>query len=62
MFDPAFRVRIVFRPKSDKFVQVMRPEDRPISRKVVEIVHNNGDEKIYDLEWFNFKCYKSLPN
>jgi len=36
----------------------MRPENRPISRQVIKIIHDNGDEKIDDL--FLARCNKKF--
>lgn len=49
MFDAPLGVGIVLGPQANKFVQVVRPENRPVSRQVVKVVHNNGDEEVDDL-------------
>lgn len=49
MFNAPLGIGIVFGPQPNKLVQVMRPENRPISRQVVKVVHDNGDEEIDDL-------------
>lgn len=49
MLNSSFRVGIVFGPQSNKLIQVMRSEDRPVSRQVVKVVHDNGDEEVDDL-------------
>lgn len=49
MFNATLGIGIVLGPQANKLVQVVRPENRPISRQVVEVVHDNGDEEIDDL-------------
>lgn len=49
VLDTTLRVGIVLGPETDKFVQVMGAEDRPISRQVIEIVHDHSDEEIDNL-------------
>lgn len=49
MFNTSLCVGIVFGPQANKLVQVVWPENWPISRQVVEVVHDNSDKKIDDL-------------
>lgn len=49
MFNSPLGVGIVLGPQANKLVQVVWPENRPISRQVVEIVHDNGNEEVDDL-------------
>lgn len=49
MFNAPLGIGIILGPEANKLVQVMRPENRPISRQVVEVVHDNGDKEIDDL-------------
>lgn len=46
VMDLAGRVRIVFRPDANELVQVVSTQDRRVSRKVIEIVHDDGDEEV----------------
>lgn len=46
MLDPSFGIWIVFGPKSHEFFQMVRSKNRPISCEVVEVVHDDSDEKI----------------
>lgn len=43
------RFRIVLGPEPDEFVEMMRPENGPVARQVIEIVHDDSDEQIDDL-------------
>lgn len=44
VLDTTFRVGIVLGPQTNKLVQMVRTQDRPIPRQVIEIVHNYSDE------------------
>lgn len=37
-------VRIVFSPDAHKFIEMMRAQNTRITRQIVEIIHNNGNE------------------
>lgn len=50
MLDTTSGVRIIFAPKTDEFVKMMRAQDRPIARKVIEIIHDDGDKQIDNLK------------
>lgn len=49
MFDTSSSVGIVFTPKTDKFVQMMRAQNGPIAREIIKIIHNNGHKQIDNL-------------
>ena len=49
VFDPAFGVRVVLAPQAHELVQMMRSQNRPIARQIIEIVHNDGHEQIDNL-------------
>ena len=42
--------RIIVGPHACKLFQMMRAQDGPILREVVEILHDDGDEKVEDQE------------
>jgi len=42
--------RVVLRPHADVFVQVVRPQDGGVSRQVLKVVHDDGDEQVQHLE------------
>jgi len=44
--DLAGGVRIVFGPDPHELVEMMRAQDRRVSREVIEVVHDDGDEEI----------------
>lgn len=41
---------VIFRPYSFEFVQVVRPQNRPVPRQIVKIVHDDSHEEVDDLE------------
>ena len=43
-------IRIIFRPKDNKFSQVMGAKNGPIPGKVIKVVHDDGNEKVEDKE------------
>ena len=43
------RFRIVFGPETNELIEMMRPENRPIPREIIEIVHDDSNEQIDDL-------------
>ena len=43
------RFGIVFGPETNELVEMMRPENRPIAREIIEIVHDDSNEQIDDL-------------
>lgn len=53
MLYPALGVRIVLAPKANKLIQVVRAQDGPISRQIVEVVHDDSDEQIENEEGAN---------
>lgn len=42
--------RIVFSPHTDEFVQVVRTQDRRVSRQVFEIIHDHSYEQVQHLQ------------
>jgi hypothetical protein len=48
MFDATFSVGIVLGPETYELLQMMRTEDTPVSRQVIEVVHDDGDEQVDD--------------
>ena len=46
MLDVAFCVWVILRPQVDELREMVRPEDGPVPREVVEVVHNDGDKQI----------------
>ena len=48
MLNPSLGIGIIFRPQSDKLIQVMWSQNGPISSQVVKVVHDDGDEEIED--------------
>lgn len=49
MFDAAFGVRIVLAPEAHELVQMVRTQDGPVTRQVIEVVHDDGHEQIENL-------------
>lgn len=41
---------IIFRPNPLELVQVMRPQDGPITSQVVEVVHDDSYKQVNDLK------------
>lgn len=50
MLDTTFGVGVVLGPETNKLVQMVGTQDGPISRQVIEIIHDYGDEQIDDLK------------
>lgn len=50
MLDPALSVRIVLGPETDELLQVVWAENTPVSREVVEVVHDDGHEQVNNEE------------
>ena len=50
VLDSPFGVRVVLRPETNKFVQMVRAEDGPVPGQVVEVVHDDGYEQVEDEE------------
>ena len=50
VFDPPLRIRVVLRPQTDELIQVVRAQDGPVPRQVVEVVHDDGHEEVEDEE------------
>ena len=48
-------VRIIFRPHTDIFVQVMGAKNRGVTRQIIKIVHNDSNEQIQHLQKDNKK-------
>ena len=40
---------IVLRPEPDKLIQVVGPQDGPIPRQVVKVIHDDGDKQVDNL-------------
>lgn len=49
MLYSAFRVWVVLAPQTNELVQMMRPENRPITSQVVEVVHDDSNKQIDNL-------------
>ena len=47
---PTLGVRVILRPESDELPQVVGAQDGPVPRQVVEVVHDDGHEKVEDEE------------
>ena len=53
MLDETLGIWIIFRPEMDKFSQMMRAKDGPITGEVVKVVHDDGNEEVEDEEGAN---------
>lgn len=42
--------RVVLGPHTDEFVKVMRSQDGGVSRQILKVVHNDGDEEVQHLD------------
>ena len=42
-------LRVILRPQSHKLIQMVRPQDGPIPRKVVKVVHDDRHKQVDDL-------------
>lgn len=42
--------RVVFGPDPLELIQVMWPEDGPITCQIVKVIHDDGDKQVDDLE------------
>ena len=42
--------RVVLGPDPLELVQVMRAQNRPITRQVIKVVHDDGDKQVDDLK------------
>lgn len=50
VFYPSLCLGVIFRPYSFEFVQVVRPQNRPVPRQIVKIVHDDSHEEVDDQE------------
>ena len=50
VLDPPLGVRVVLRPERDELAQMVRAQDGPVPRQVVEVVHDDGHEEVEDEE------------
>ena len=55
MLDETLGIWIIFRPEMDKFSQMMRAKDGPITGEVVKVVHDDGNEQVENQEGTNDK-------
>ena len=53
MFDEALGVRVVLGPEVNKLPEMVGPEDGPVPREVVEVVHDDGNEEVEHKEGAN---------
>ncbi len=40
---------VIFSPDPLEFIKMMRPQDRPITRQVVKVVHDDSHKQVDDL-------------
>lgn len=50
VLDATFGVWIVLTPQADELVQMVGPQDWPISCQVVKVVHDDSNKQINNLE------------
>lgn len=66
-------LRVVLGPDPLELVQVMRPEDGPITCQIVKVIHDDGDKQVDDLKNVEVRfallcvfkrrlCHKNAPN
>ena len=52
MLDATFGIWVILRPQCDELIEVVRPEDGPITGQVVKVVHDDSHEQVDDLrQW-----------
>ena len=42
-------IRVVFRPLTNELIEMMWPEDGPVTCQVVEVVHDDGKKQVQNL-------------
>lgn len=60
VFDATFGVWIILTPQADELVQMVGPQDRPISCQIVKVVHDDRNKQINDLENRNLLYFTGL--
>ena len=53
VLDEALGVWVILRPEVNKLPEMVGPEDGPIPREVVEVVHDDGNEEVEHKEGAN---------
>jgi len=49
MLDASFSIRIIFTPQSNKFIQMMGPQNGPISCQIIKVIHDHSNKQVNDL-------------